>query len=76
MIYITSEDEKVNCPCPCYKGILQRVGVKVHSFLTSLLVGGERSTSYASCFTTGSKAIALETGGLVDFRVALDILEN
>jgi hypothetical protein len=76
LLKFSSDCEKVNCPCPCYEHIWARSGNKFHSFLTSVLAGGERSTSHASCFTTRKIPSNFWIGGWVSFRIALDILEN
>ena len=49
--------------------------VQLHSFLTVALDGGEWLTSRSGHFTIGKKPCAHRTGGLVDPRVNLYILE-
>jgi hypothetical protein len=55
------------------------VGVDVYDplFLTSALVGGDRSTSRTGRFTPGERAHGTHwIGGWVDLRAGLDDLEN
>jgi hypothetical protein len=53
------------------------VGVQIHIFLTSALVGGEWSASYPGRFTTGERAPGSHwVGGWVDPRAGVDEVEK
>jgi hypothetical protein len=53
------------------------VDAQIHVFLTSALVGGERSASRPGLFTLGEKAPGTHwIGGWVGFRAGLDDVEK
>jgi hypothetical protein len=53
------------------------VDVQIHVFLTSALVGGERSTSRRGRFTPRERAHGIHwIGGWVDLRAGLENLEK
>jgi hypothetical protein len=49
----------------------------IHTFLTLELDGDEMSASCSNCFTTSERVPGIQrTGGRVDFRTSLDMVEN
>jgi hypothetical protein len=53
------------------------VGVEIHTFLTSALVGGQWSASRPGRFTSGESAPGTHSiGGWVDPRAGLDDMEK